>query len=556
MSARPPLVFKFADEDWEFEQIHRLNYRTFVEEIPQHHASPSHRLVDKFHPENTYLTCLAGRKLAGMLAVRGNRPFSLDQKLEKLDSYLPAGRKVCEIRLLAIEKKFRGAQVLQGILALLWQHGIEKGYDLAIISGTTRQFKLYQHLGFVPFGPPVGTGDARFQPMYVTLETFETTAREFLRSSPSRAFQPSAVSFLPGPVTVRREVRRAFEQTPESHRADAFMKDFQAAKQILGELVQARNVGLFLGSGTLANDIVAGQLSLEQKPGLVLTNGEFGERLADQSRRFRLTFDALEFPWGQPLDLAAVRRRLERAPAPAWLWCVHCETSTGVLNDLHRLKALCAEFQVKLCLDCISSIGTLPVDLTGVWLASCASGKGLRSYPGLSMVFYHHEVAPGPLALPRYLDLGYNAAQQGVPFTFSSNLLHALHAAVKRVRWEERFAGLLELSAWLRTRLRALGFDLIGDGDGTSPAVVTIALPSHLNSATIGGLVQESGYLISYNSDYLRRKNWIQICLMGECSRDKVVSLLNALNRVCFRRQHGRAATGSALPAAAPPTDS
>ena len=37
---RSPLVFKFASEDWEFELIHRLNYRTFVEEIPQHQASP------------------------------------------------------------------------------------------------------------------------------------------------------------------------------------------------------------------------------------------------------------------------------------------------------------------------------------------------------------------------------------------------------------------------------------------------------------------------------------------------------------------------------------
>src|SRR5512137_2201844 len=295
MSSRPPLVFKFASEDWEFEQIHRLNYRTFVEEIPQHQASPLHRLVDKFHAENTYLICLSGRKLAGMLAVRGHRPFSLDQKLEQLDSYLPAGRKVCEIRLLAVEKKFRGAQVLQGILALLWQHGIEKGYDLAIISGTTRQFKLYQHLGFVPFGPVVGTGEAQFQPMYVTLETFETTAREFLRASPSRAFQPSAVSFLPGPVTVRREVRRAFEQAPESHRAEAFVKDFQAARQVLGELVQAAKVELFVGSGTLANDVVGGQLSLERKPGLVLSNGEFGERLVDHARRWRLDFEALEF---------------------------------------------------------------------------------------------------------------------------------------------------------------------------------------------------------------------------------------------------------------------
>ena len=136
MSAPTPLVFKFASEDWEFEQIHRLNYRTFVEEIPQHQASPLHRLVDKFHAENTYLICLAGKRLVGMLAVRGNRPFSLDQKLPNLDSYLPAGRRVCEIRLLAIERRYRGAQVLQGILALLWQHGVEKGYDLAIISGT------------------------------------------------------------------------------------------------------------------------------------------------------------------------------------------------------------------------------------------------------------------------------------------------------------------------------------------------------------------------------------------------------------------------------------
>jgi hypothetical protein len=174
MNGQMPLVFKVANEDWEVEQIHRLNYRTFVEEIPQHHASPAQRLVDKFHAENTYLICLAGRTLA---------PFSLDQKLPNLDGYLPAGRSICEIRLLAVEKKFRGARVLQGLLALLWQHGLERGYDLAIISGTTRQFKLYRHLGFAPFGPLVGTGDARFQPMCITLETFESAARQFLRAT-------------------------------------------------------------------------------------------------------------------------------------------------------------------------------------------------------------------------------------------------------------------------------------------------------------------------------------------------------------------------------------
>lgn len=535
MNSRQPLVFKFATEDREFEQIHRLNYRTFVEEIPQHHPSPTQRLVDKFHSENTYLICLAGSRLVGMLAVRGNRPFSLDQKLEDLDSYLPPGRKICEIRLLAVDRKHRGAQVLQGILALLWQHGIEKGYGLAIISGTTRQFKLYQHLGFVPFGPLVGTGEAQFQPMYITLETFESTAREFLRSSPSRSFQPSAVNFLPGPVAIRREVRRAFEQAPESHRADAFMKDFHSTKQILCGLVEAANVQLLLGSGTLANDVIGGQTSLLQRPGVVLSNGEFGDRLIDQARRFRLDFEALQFAWGDALDLEAVRRALARTPAPGWLWCTHCETSTGVLNDLGALKSLCAETGVRLCLDAISSVGTIPVDLRGVYLASASSGKGLRSYPGVALVFHHHEVSAQPHSLPRYLDLGYYAQQQGVPFTFSSNLLHALHAAIKHVDWERRFAGMVELAGFLRRQLVELGFSLVGSHAETSPAVVTIALPQSLDSVQIGSLVQESGYLLSCHSEYLRGRNWLQICLMGECTQEKVVSLLNALKRICHR---------------------
>jgi aspartate aminotransferase-like enzyme len=545
MSSRVPLVFKFATEDWEFELIHRLNYKTFVEEIPQHRASPSHRLVDKFHSENTYLICLSGKKLVGMLAVRANRPFSLDQKLEGLDGYLPAGRKVCEIRLLAVEKKFRGAQALQGILALLWQHGVERGYDLAIISGTPRQFRLYQHLGFVPFGPVVGAGEAQFQPMYVTIETFESTAREFLRSSPSSAFHPSAVNFLPGPVAVRREVRRAFEQAPESHRADAFIKQFNETKKSLCYLVGARRVELLMGSGTLANDIVAAELSLEKKPGLVLSNGEFGRRLIDHARRAGLDFQSIEFPWGEAFDFNAVRRCFEAAVVPSWIWCVHCETSTGVLNDIGRLKALCFEFQTKLCLDCISSLGTLPVDLSETYLATCASGKGLRAYPGAAMVFYNHELRGPAEKLPRYLDLGLYADQAGIPFTFSSNLLHALHAATRKVPWESRFRTILELSTWLRGRLVELGFDLVGNVAQCSPAVITLAMPPDVDSVKIGNMMQESGYLLSYHSEYLRRKNWLQICLMGECAQDKLLSLLNALNRVCLRRRPARGATDS-----------
>src|ERR1043165_9985511 len=138
MSQKPPLKFKVATEDWEFELVHQLNYKTFVEEIPQHEPSATPRLVDKFHAENTYLICLCGDILVGMLAVRGRRPFSLDQKLPNLDSFLPPGRRPVEIRLLAVEKEFRTGQVFRGLLALVFQFCMERGYDMAVISGPTQ----------------------------------------------------------------------------------------------------------------------------------------------------------------------------------------------------------------------------------------------------------------------------------------------------------------------------------------------------------------------------------------------------------------------------------
>ena len=161
------------------------------------------------------------------------------------------------------------------------------------------------------------------------------------------------------------------------------------------------------------------------------------------------------------------------------------------------------------------------------------------------MVFYNHELNGEASRLPRYLDLSQYKAQ-GIPFTFSSNLLHALHAAVRRVPWEKHFAEIEDVSHWLRPQLRELGFDLVGDKAKTSPAVITISLPEKFNSVQIGNLMQESGYLLSYNSEYLRRRNWIQICLMGECAKDKLISLLNALNRVCFKRRIETAVEDSA----------
>jgi len=526
-------MFKIATEESEFEQIHKLNYKAFVEEIPQHRENADKKLVDRFHKDNTYVICLKNNRLVGTVAIRGERPFSLDQKLTNLDSYLPPRRSLCEIRLLAVERDQRSGAVFHGLMKTLYAHCRLQGFDLALISGTVRQRKLYEHLGFIPFGPLVGTEDASFQPMYLTLESFEARPSNSITQGWRPSRERPYINLLPGPVAVNSYVRQRFNELPVSHRSESFIGDFHATKRLLCDLARSQHVEILMGSGTLANDAIAAQLSLLPGTGLILSNGEFGARLVDHSTRFGLSFEVLEARWGDIFHARDIRQMIRRHPIIRWLWAVHCETSTGVLNDITMLKEICAEKNLKLCLDCISSIGAVPVDLRGVFLASAVSGKGLGAFPGLSMVFYNHQISPAPASLPRYLDLGFYAAHSGMPFTISSNLLYALQTSVRNHDSERGIERTAKLSSWLRSQIHALGLSIVAPDAHASPAVTTIALPRTLSSKEVGRRLEEAGYFLSYMSSYLLERNWIQICLMGEYSQETLIPLVNELRILC-----------------------
>jgi hypothetical protein len=156
------------------------------------------------------------------------------------------------------------------------------------------------------------------------------------------------------------------------------------------------------------------------------------------------------------------------------------------------------------------------VDLQSVYLASCVSGKGLGAFPGLSMVFYHDAVAPEPDKLPRYLDLGYYAAQNGVPFTHSSNLLSALQEALKRYDSQQPFAEIEELSVWL-LQIRELFHILAPDAHRRQSSLVRSVDQLGNRRPTVGRCFP------SAPSEY-RGSKLVQICLMGECSRRRLSS--------------------------------
>jgi aspartate aminotransferase-like enzyme len=318
------------------------------------------------------------------------------------------------------------------------------------------------------------------------------------------------IHLLPGPVELDKSVILEFNRSPVSHRSDEFRQDFQILRGRLCKLVNARNVEILSGSGTLANDAVAAQLSGLSEKGLILSNGEFGNRIISQATRFALDFHTFTIPWGEAFSIGEITDYLDQNGPVGWIWAVHSETSTGVLNRIDQLQELCLKRKMKLCLDCISSVGIVPVNLESVYLASCSSGKALCSYPGLSMVFHNHEIGVNS-RVPKYLDLGYTESEEGIPFTISSNLVYALLKAVEALDSPGPvFAAIEQKSRMLREAIADKNLKIINDKSISSPAVITIELPRKVNSVEVGKLLAENGCFISYNSGYLVKKNWIQ----------------------------------------------
>ena len=118
METHTPLVFKTASEDWEFDLIHQLNYKTFVEEIPQHSPSPTTPPGGPVS-RGKYLPDLPVRPASGRDAglARQAAIFTRPKTSQPGFVFCQPGRSLCEIRLLSVDKKFRTGQVFQGLMA-------------------------------------------------------------------------------------------------------------------------------------------------------------------------------------------------------------------------------------------------------------------------------------------------------------------------------------------------------------------------------------------------------------------------------------------------------
>jgi alanine-glyoxylate transaminase/serine-glyoxylate transaminase/serine-pyruvate transaminase len=121
---------------------------------------------------------------------------------------------------------------------------------------------------------------------------------------------------------------------------------------------------------------------------IVGVNGVFGTRMKDVMERCGAKVHAMEQTWGEPFSITQISGELEQHPNVKLLGIVHAETSTGALQSLDGLGALCRKKGVLLVVDAVTSLGghELRVDDWGIDAIYSGTQKCLSCPPGLAPV--------------------------------------------------------------------------------------------------------------------------------------------------------------------------
>jgi aspartate aminotransferase-like enzyme/GNAT superfamily N-acetyltransferase len=525
------------------EAISHLLHSTFVAELGQYEDDGSGHHVDKFDSKNTYFLAESDGKLIGAIAVHSSPPFSVEARLPEGVRMAEIADHPLEVRLLCVAPGMRFSRIAFRLMASSYRHAVAHGFRELWISGVSEQLALYKKLGFEELGPPVAAGDSFFSPMRVKTEGLPAGLRREAMTEKLQPVAPKLLNLLPGPARLRPEVQAAAAKDPIYHRSSEFQRLTQEVTEHLRDWQLPERIALLSGGGTLANDAVANALSrlpkCHDQPGVILTSGEFGDRLAKHASAAGLQFDLLQGGWGEPWPLDRLQELLEQRQ-PAWIWGVHLESSTGVLNPAAKLLEMVDRQQVAVCLDCASSLGGVEIP-SGAAMVSSVSGKSLEAIPGIAIIaadpFWvsemRHHAAQSTAPCPPGLDLLEAWQASEPPHTLASQLLLPLAISLRNAchpaRAQQRLQQQADMGSHIREQLRSCGLKIVAAEQDASPTLTTFEAPTGFTTIEFLERTRAWGFQLAGQSSYLRRRRLAQIATLGEFSKEDLSSFFGAL---------------------------
>jgi len=304
---------------------------------------------------------------------------------------------------------------------------------------------------------------------------------------------------------------------------------------------------LLSGTGSLGMEAGFANLLERGDRALVLSNGVFGERMAEMAARSGADVTVLRFPVGRPVDASEVRR-VALEVKPDLVAVVHGETSTGVLNPVPEIGEVAAQVGALYTVDAVTTVGMLPFAFSawGVDYAYTGSQKCLSAPPGLAPVVFSAR-ALARVAARRtpvstwYADaLGMRGYWAGSARSYHHTVPVQLHFATGealRAALEEgvpaRAARAAALGASVLRALETVGFRAFVPEAHRLPTVLTVVLPEGLDDAAVRARLR-ADYRISVAGGLGETAGEVwRLGLMGENARvEHYAALMRALAEV------------------------
>jgi len=349
--------------------------------------------------------------------------------------------------------------------------------------------------------------------------------------------------FTPGPVTVADNIQTAILNGDICHREPDFDVLLQGIERKLLSVFEIQEKARYravviTGSGTAANEAILSS-AVGDRNILVLSNGEFGDRLHAISAIHNPNTHYLEFPWATQIDVSAVAAYMA-ANSIDVIAMVHHETCAGMLNPIKAIGAIAKAHGAIFIVDCVSSAGADAINIEECNIAFCSSSssKAIGSYPGLSVVIGRtdeFEKLKHNRAKTTYLNLAthYNflKTRSQTPNTPAVQLFYALNQALENILAEgttKRHATIKRRAGMLRQGMLRLNLKFLIDQKDMSSVLTTVLVPLFADVGTIRRKLREESIII-YEGKGVLKDRVFQVGNIGEMSDDSIRFFLSAL---------------------------
>jgi 2-aminoethylphosphonate-pyruvate transaminase len=269
-----------------------------------------------------------------------------------------------------------------------------------------------------------------------------------MEQSPQIPTARDKLLFTPGPLTTSLTIKQAMLRDAGSwhHEFNAIVKSVRERLLALAGFTPGSGWETILlqGSGNFGVEAVLATVIPPNGKLLVLVNGAYGERIVQMAQYLKIEHTVLRTPEDAPPEVTAVERALASDSSITHVACVHCETTTGILNPITEVGRIVKKHSRVYIVDAMSSFAAVPIDFTAVgidYLISSAN-KCIEGVPGFSFVFCRRADLMATEGSARSLSLDLLAQLKGFDkngqfrYTPPTHVILAFEQALKELEQE------------------------------------------------------------------------------------------------------------------------